>query len=80
MPRGGTALQGDNDPPVDPDTSPDSWGFHINITPTQELYSASGVSTGPHLPPSAMDGKQNHVFQTLQNSNKTKVGWTNVPI
>jgi hypothetical protein len=84
MPRGGAPLHGHNAPQADPSTagytSPDSWGFHINITPNQELYASSGVPAGPLSAPSSMEGKRNHVFQNLQNSNKTNMGWTSVPI
>jgi hypothetical protein len=83
MPRGGAPLHVANAPPADLATvgytSPDSWGFHINITPTQELYAANGVPPGPYAAPRT-DGKQNHVFQNLQSSNKTNMGWTSVPI
>lgn len=93
MPRGGNHLQhsgiGEGSGPTDPNpgyASPDSWGFHINITPTQEMYTAnSGMvpTAGPHSGMYDKDGKQrrlNPVFQNLQNSNKTNMGWTSVPI
>lgn len=85
MPRGGAPMHAmaGSVPPADPSsgvTSPDSWGFHINITPTQELYAANGgLPTGPYAAPRT-DGKRNHVFQNLQNSNKNNMGWTSVPI
>lgn len=87
MPRGGAPMHAmagaSNALPTDPSsgvTSPDSWGFHINITPTQELYAASGgLPTGPYAAPRT-DSKRNHVFQNLQKSNKNNMGWTSVPI
>ncbi|KAG7346790.1 hypothetical protein IV203_037791 [Nitzschia inconspicua] len=84
MPRGGAPLHSVlNAPPADPSTggyaSPDSWGFHINITPTQELYAANSASQVPCAAPMT-DGKRNQVFQNLQSSNKTNMGWTSFPI
>jgi hypothetical protein len=61
MPRGGAPMHAmaGSAPPADPSsgvTSPDSWGFHINITPTQELYAANGgLPTGPYAAPRTDD-------------------------
>ena len=84
MPRGGAPLHSGN---VSSDAganggygSPDSWGFHINITPTpQEVYAANagGPSSSGLVDPRR---HQNQVFKNLQNANTTNMGWTSVPI
>lgn len=82
MPRGGAPLHGGGGggAPADHYTSPDSWGFHINITPTQDVYAANVA--GSALENKGLDPKrrQNQVFQNLQSSNTTNMGWTSVPI
>jgi hypothetical protein len=80
MPRGGAPLHGESHAEANGYTSPDSWGFHINITPTQEVYAAN--AGGPTTGIKGLDPKrrQNPVFQNLQSSNTTNMGWTSVPI
>ena len=87
MPRGGAPLHSgqiaaapSSDTPNSTNggyTSPDAWGFHINITPTQEVYAANVGGTASSLDPKR---RQNQVFKNLQNANTTNMGWTSVPI
>lgn len=81
MPRGGAPLHGAGSP-ADSNgyTSPDSWGFHINITPTQEVYAANAGGQTTGTSGIAPTRRQNQVFKNLQSSNTTNMGWTSVPI